>query len=320
MYKLKLIVIAFISMVILSCTSEIKKENIKLTKYEVFPIVGQSQLNQFNPKEVVHGLLITSVPNDPVISLIKLGDLKEIKGTLSIQSNSELNDTTMFHSLKKIGDILILDKNPKMDNISFIENLDFLGGVSISQINISNLRSLQNLTTINNGFHLNKLPNLKEFNPLQLVKISGTLSLRNLNHLENTEFLKEVKNLGGSLRITENINLKSINLNLTDTLLNGFLTIYANASLTDISGLENFTHVTKEVLIADNPLITNLDFLNNLKHVGLSLVIRNNKNLKDISGLSGIEYIGKNLVVYLEEEDAQTKEFIQKLQKKVFKK
>lgn len=183
----------------------------------------------------------------------------EITGTLWI-SGADIVDLAPLQELTKVGGLIITESNS-------ITNVDGLSG-------------LQEIT----GF----------FGTPYVIGIAGNASLKNLDGLSSliTETI-------GSISISNNPSLESINgFSSVKTVL-GLFSIANNASLTSMDGFRNVTEIRDSgfqpyLLIDNNPALENLDGFSSLEILsgsGANLEISNNTKLNNINGLSSLTTI-----------------------------
>lgn len=77
----------------------------------------------------------------------------------------------------------------------------------------------------------------------------------------------------------------------------GELTIFGNAALVDVSGLDQLRHAGASVVFSENTAITELSGLESLTEISGSLVIQGNAQLTGLSGLQQLHTIGGALTI-----------------------
>ena len=118
------------------------------------------------------------------------------------------------------------------------------------------------------------------------------------NNITNLNGLNVVTTIDGFLQLYSNDSLT----NLTDlenlTSLGG-LDLYDNA-ITNLSGLENLNFIVNDIIIMNNHSITNLSGLENVTSIGGGIIIKNNEaftsllELANLTSMSGIIEIADN--------------------------
>lgn len=132
------------------------------------------------------------------------------------------------------------------------------------------------------------------------IDITGNLGI--YGEVSNLECLRNLKKIGGSLRITNN---KITNLNFLSHLVEiaGELYIEDNKQLLSLQGLENLLHIKSDgkffssweeqgLFIEWNPKLIDISALKKITKIAFSLVISNNNELKTLIGLNNIQNVG----------------------------
>jgi hypothetical protein len=127
-------------------------------------------------------------------------------------------------------------------------------------------------------------------------EIEGELQL-NRTPFSNIDFLGCIERVGGELTIFGNAQL--IDLSGLDRLEHvgaGFI-FSENAGPTELAGLGALTEVEGSVVIQGNPSLTAVSGLQSLATIGGALNIRDNDLLENIDGLRGLRTLGTQFAV-----------------------
>lgn len=282
---------------VISCK---EKNSYESESFGDMTIIGQKMVDiVLTPDKINGSLYITSKPNDQIVTLsgtsnyenlIGLSHTKVITGNLQIINNDELSDLSPLDSLRIVDKSIMIKDNPNISKLDFISNLKVINGIELRRIRISDLDFISKIKNINGWLGLHELEYLKGFGNLKIESVKG-LFLDSLVHMENTDFLSNLREITDAIYLTENPNLRRVNLKVENTKLNSHLNISSNKLLTQIIGLEEIQTINKELIIIGNESLTNLDFLKGLTQVNGSIMIRGNPNLIDFSGLANIQHV-----------------------------
>lgn len=199
----------------------------------------------------------------------------EITGTLWI-SGEDITDLSPLQNLTKVG-ILIITECPNL-------------------INVDGLSGLREITR-------------KDGMPY-VLGISGNAKLKNIDGLDNL-----TATTMGSMSISNNPALESINALSSVQTVFGLFSIANNPSLKSINGFRNITEMRDYgfqpyLLIEGNPSLTNVDGFSSLTSIrgnGANLDIRNNSALTSLEGFSSLEFLsggGRGTGVFIVNNDA----------------
>ncbi|MEM1120781.1 MAG: hypothetical protein AAGJ18_10055, partial [Bacteroidota bacterium] len=203
-------------------------------------------------------------------------DLSICEGTVILKTQAEVDafcGCEVIEGQLRIGSGSIFETC----DINSLESLSVLKAVkesvSIVGTQLVNLRGLDNLTRVEEGFRMSFNALLKNLSGLdQLKYVGSSLTLFDHNKLENIDVLSNLNYVGGGIGITKNSLLKN---------LAGFTNLQVN-TLTSIS-------------ISENPSLITLDGLEGIESLTgtgfQGLTIENNENLQDVSALSSIRSI-----------------------------
>lgn len=249
----------------------------------------------------------------------------KIEGSLSL---SNCTDLSSLNHLQEVTNWLQTSDNPLLPNFHGLEGIKSTKILSILGCPlITNLSGLENLSIKEEGglaifanFLLTDISALSTTLPstLQFLEIGDNESLESLNGLENVTTIKEACVIGynsslkslsgldnltsvlgendGWLAIFDNQSLTNITAlqNLT-TIGGGGIEVYNNSSLISLSGLEGLTSSNETIHIAYNDLLTDLSGLNNITSITGSLIITGNDSITSLSGLENLTSIDGNL-------------------------
>ena len=214
--------------------------------------------------------------------------------------DDSITDLSPFLQVTSIGERLEIIKNPKLESLHGLENLDTIDNDLFIAFNLklTDLHGLNHLRGVggNIGISFNNiLSSLDGIN--QLNTIGKNLTLFSNKKLESLDALGSLHSIGQGLQIERCDNL--IHLNGLEALkfLGSTLSISHNAKLTSPSGLDSLTGIPGPVSIVDNPALTSLTGMDQLDSIGSSLRIDRNSSLSDLSGLNNLKKIGTYLQI-----------------------
>nr|NQU90819.1 T9SS type A sorting domain-containing protein [Bacteroidota bacterium] len=186
------------------------------------------------------------------------------------------------------GDVSISGFSFFYSNITNLDGLDVItsigGTLSIWKNGLlTDLGGLENLTTIGNNLNIGKE---------QPGGVGGNLVFATLNGLEN------LSHIGGWLIIYNNPALTNISSLNNLTFLGGDMVV-AETALTSLSGLENLNVIYGGLTIGDSQgNLTSLAGLDNITSIEGDLLISNCAGLIDLSALSNLQNLGGNFKLY----------------------
>jgi hypothetical protein len=198
------------------------------------------------------------------------------------------------------------------DNIS---NLDSLAGIETingtlsicANDNLTSLHGLHNLRTIEENLYLgwyeypgnNSLTNLEGLNSLAFVG-EDMLVIYN-DGLLNLSGLDSLSEIGGRLSVHYNISLKNLQglENLTSA---GSVYISENNSLVSLNGFQNLINISGDLYVTDNPELFSIDGIENIDADNLTgLGIYNNDILSNCDVKSVCDYLanpGGDIIIF----------------------
>jgi hypothetical protein len=171
------------------------------------------------------------------------------------------------------------------------------GSLSIIYFKSPTLEGLESLKTIDGiEFRIIKTE-LKSIDLPKLQSIKGYLSIDQNSKLENIDELDSLTNIGTSLLITSNENLKTID-GLNNIKEVNFLSIENNEKLKSINGINSLEKTKNSSVITNNASLENINGLTNLVDIEDDFELKNNTILESIQGLTQLEYIKENFIFH----------------------
>lgn len=247
--------------------------------------------------------------NPELISLEGLNRLKQISGSLNIESNKKIVNLKGLDSLTTVGGSLVIsgyiNGNFSLTSLDGLDNLTNIGGSLTIEVNraLTNIKALSNLDSI--GLHLDIIANslLSSLEGLEKVKKLGSVNLHGNNLLTSLRGLDGLKEIKYLLRIMNNIAM--LNLEGLENLktIGGDMEIYANPSLVSLTGLDSLETISGNLIIGKeaghlgNTSIASLEGLESLTTIGGNARIANNPNLTSLLGLRNLSAIGDYFVI-----------------------
>ena len=181
----------------------------------------------------------------------------------------------------------------EIDNfhINYPNCTNIKGDVTISGINIFNLSGLSQISSIEGNMSFLAVSSLASFDGLSnLSSIKGRLKIENLNSIINLEGLNSLNSVGVILEIKSNDSLKTLDgLNELDSV--GSLSIFNNATLYSLNGIENLSYIENHIVISTNTSLAGITVFENLNFVGGDISFLSNSSLLNLSGLQNLNYI-----------------------------
>lgn len=170
--------------------------------------------------------------------------------------------------------------------------------VEIHGDNITNLNSLNSLTSIGLDLYIADNPSLLTLSGLEnLEYVGGELYIKGNDALISLSGLENLTTVNGTFcYILENNSLVDLNGLGSLTSVN-FLLIERNPVLTSLTGLNNLNNIEVALHIHKNDSLSNLNGLEILTYIKGDLIISNNKNLTDLEGLGNLDSIGGSLSI-----------------------
>jgi hypothetical protein len=159
---------------------------------------------------------------------------------------------------------------------------------------VSDLSPLESLAIVNNNFTVKNTINLKNFEGLNNLKVTGNL-FANGFRIENNIALESFSGLNnllitrGEADIINNDKLINFEgLNSYSAASSGSFRIEGCDGLQNLSGLENFNFIGDYFYVINNSQLNDISALSNLSFVGNRVHIANNDNLGNLNGLESL--------------------------------
>ncbi len=258
-----------------------------------YNLVGQGDINAFNPENKTIGNLTISGPSvDYVANIYASGGLERIKGVLTIDNAGDQlfvgpdNVTALFGELIKCDSSIVIKNCPNLNN--------------------SNSFNFTSQTVINGDLVLENLPALPfhwggEGGLRAITEIKGDFVVKDCNF--NAFSLANLTTIEGNLHI-EGASTQFYDMheayNLQD--VGGSLVFINNEVFNSLYGLEHITDISGDFIIKDCPRFGS--FYNSaLTNVGGDFHIENSgtsvdlEKLYDFTSMQGMETIGGNLLL-----------------------
>lgn len=251
---------------------------------------------------------VKSVGGDLTITELKsatsidLRSLASHEGTINISQNESLNLVQMS-SIARVKHLIVND-NPKLENLNTLTNLTTVSGF----LQIARNESFSQLTgfvqlagEIGGGIELNSLPQLVSLSPL-----SNVTSVRGILYVIGTG-VASLDGLSNIASIATDLDL-SFNNNLTDmsqlsklTNIPGSVTLSSlqeeeakpSSQLTSLNGLHNITSIGGNLRLFNQENLTSFEGLNSLTQVGGFLEINDNDRLAGLQGFGVSQVVGE---------------------------
>lgn len=130
---------------------------------------------------------------------------------------------------------------------------------------------------------------------LNIEKIEEDLYIHNCSNLQNTMGLRNISHIGGYLSIYSNPNLKEIT-DLSKLRNVEGISISENLSLHHIDGFDQLMEIRTSLDIFGTQL-QNLNAFQNLTKIGGGLTIFDNPQLTDLNGLLNLNTVGEKIII-----------------------
>lgn len=127
-----------------------------------------------------------------------------------------------------------------------------------------------------------------------LTSIGGRLSISGNTELSSISELGNLTHIGGALLITHNPDLNNLT-GLDNLIALESIAIRNNDKITDLTGLNSVTYLSKDLWLWENYALTSLVGLENLDSIGTYIKIWNNNNLTSLESLANLTSIGGSL-------------------------
>ena len=250
-----------------------------------------------------------------------LENLETIKHNLSIYDNQSLTSLKGLDNVRQIGFLtktgflnnILISKNPKLQNLDALENLNpqtalIKGNLRIIENpSLIDLRGLKHISSVENLVEIKEnsslinlfgLDNLLKVNRLIINGNSNLLSLSGLRNLRIINYGLEISN-NDKLHDLESFNeLRNLGMNLNSE-QTPFLNISSNASLISLLPLKNLFQAQPNfsgiISLKDNPRVLNLLGLEDLKST-IDLEV-SNLGIKDFFEMKQLQEVSRTLAI-----------------------
>lgn len=241
-----------------------------------------------NLKIITNSFEVRIGDNDNMISLQGLEKLEKISGDLILENFTKLNDLSALSNLYYVGRRIYIMNNMSLENLDGLEAISTIESLDI--VNNKNLTSLDGLNNISSGLEgltisfNEKLNDLSALGKLSTVRF---FNIKNNSSLTNLEGFSSLSSIGHELNVSNNSALTSLKglENLKSTKL---LTINSNSNLINLEGLEGLTSIkgsSYPITITSNSSLNSLEGLENLIEVEGYIQVAANSSLNDFCAL-----------------------------------
>ncbi|WP_170284045.1 hypothetical protein [Flagellimonas olearia] len=241
----------------------------------------------------------TSLPSD-ITNLDGLKQVTEVGESLHIQ-RSRIANLDALSNLKTIGGSLSIISNSILEEIDFLNEMtEIKSDVVISSNGVSSVSGFKKVTSVNGDLSLTSLVDLETMDGFgSLVAIKGSLQIQSVLGTNMSGF-NSLNTVDGDLEIKTTLMNDMDGFNSLKT-IGGSLTLLANISLDNVDGLGNLSSIGGDLIFYDNDSpfnnnftdgLKNLDGLINLISVGGELQISSHKPLNDFCGLKALAASG----------------------------
>ena len=236
-----------------------------------------------------------------VDNLQGLSQITSIGGDLGIHFNENLTDLSDLNNLNAIGGLSV-SENTQLVSFNGLENLSsFSGNVWISgNPMLSDLSAISNLTTNDitwMDIELNASLATCDLDFICNFVSNNSSSINIYDNAPGCNSLSEVATGCGicllyDLTLTTQEEVDNFPINYPNcTELLGSLTIEAS-SITNLDSLSQITSIVENLTIQNNDFLTSLSGLNNLTYVGYSFSCNDNVLLTNFTGLENLTSVG----------------------------
>ena len=187
-----------------------------------------------------------------------------------------------------VGDVL-LNTQAKVDSFGALGYDKINGHLRITDTDITDISSLEELTEINGNFTILNSTNLPSLNGLHNINtVTGVFLIRGNDLLQTLNGLNALDSVHRHLIIQENSGLINLNGLNNLTYVSKKLEIKTNGALISLSGLDNLSEVSSDKLtISNNPSLTTINSLNQLTHC-YNIKIEDNPVLNALNAFSSL--------------------------------
>jgi hypothetical protein len=260
---------------------------------------GLDSLKGLDSLSVLGGSLNIS-KNNLLTSLEGLNQLNSIGGSLLIAENNELRSIHALRNLRRLASSMEIVENPSLTTLS---GLDGITSPSLSLIDITNNRKLQNLqnlspkiTSVTGDLIINGNDVLTSLRGLEnITRVEGWVAIIDIKNLTSLEGLHHISGTIKGLAIISNPALEYINNIKNITHIEGFLEVRNNGELRSLESLDHLTSIGS-LYLSSNPKIKTLAGLHNLKNSSLdSLIINSNATLDVVDAFTSVTTVTSDI-------------------------
>ena len=166
----------------------------------------QAEVDAFCGCEVIEGKL--AITSTTIRNLQSFQNLKTIKGSLVITSNTELESIEGLNNLQSIGGGLIFGNNPLIIDFNGLRNLQTIGErLFIGDNGLKSLEGLENLGSIKNEVEIVNNNNLEKLANFSHLDTLSELLIGDNDQLITLEGLNNLKHIEGKLIVSQNEKL-----------------------------------------------------------------------------------------------------------------
>lgn len=211
------------------------------------------------------------IEENPLLSNIDLNALKNVNegftdGEFYIQNSINLNKLTGLYTLENVGGEFKLYNNPLLTDLEGLGKLKTAGELRVSDceefLSFDGLDSLRSDGLSKLSLYDLEISDLKGLENVE--EIDGEVTIHNLDKLQSFEGLNNLKEINGNFIIYLNDSLSSTSILDDLNRIGGDLTIYNNPLLEDIIMLDNFIEIGGNVSMTSNDQLSNCCVLRSL--------------------------------------------------------
>jgi hypothetical protein len=232
---------------------------------------------------------VTASGRPPILSLSGLSGLETVGGSVTV------NDLPSLHgleALKSIGGSLVLSNNYELADFRALESLTTLSGITVSgpfdrPARLKDFRGLERVANLESVdiFHSDSI---ESFAGLPAVTKLARLRLEDTPKIASVGFFSNVTELGDVF--IANTGITSLSALSKVTRIGGDVSIFDNAALVSLAGLENVTAIDGG-LVLQGSASTTFDELRSVRRIGGSLDVLS-PMISSLSGLASLTGFG----------------------------
>jgi len=199
------------------------------------------------------------------------------------------------------------DSNPDIGDGTYVGDLDsdwsslcsigcerlITGSLVLNTASKSDIASLTCLVEVHRDVIVESNDDINNFSGLDSLKhIGGDLVIDRSDFLTSLKGLEKLAKIDGNIEVSYNDNLRTLQ-SIGDVTSIGFLTIYGNYSLSDLSGLEGLVEIRGSLDLLGNLSLSDVWSLHNVTRVGGYFVLSGNPSLCESDAYKLLETIGE---------------------------